>query len=83
VKHCAAVLFRPDPLRHLGHGAQIGLLFCGRERVSGLPRGEVALRAVATTSSSLRHCSSSVSRLPAGVDAKPHWGLRARFSIGT
>src|SRR5262249_40077585 len=41
------------------------------------------LRAVSTTSSILRHCSSSVSRLPAAVDAKPHCGLRARFSIGT
>src|SRR5207248_1386502 len=36
-----------------------------------------------STSSSFRHCSSSVSRLPAAVDAKPHCGLRARFSIGT
>ena len=30
------------------------------------------LYAVSTTSSSLRHCSSSVSKLPAAVDAKPH-----------
>src|SRR5215510_10250161 len=41
------------------------------------------LLAVSTTNLSLRHCSSSVSRLPSIVEAKPHWGLRARFSSGT
>src|ERR1700723_4034215 len=40
------------------------------------------LRAVLVTSSSLRHCSSEVSRLPAATDAKPHWVLSARFSRG-
>ena len=42
-----------------------------------------ALRAVSTTNSSFRHCSSSVRRLPAAVEANPHWGLRDRFSVGT
>jgi hypothetical protein len=32
------------------------------------------MRAVPTTSSSLRRWSSIVSRLPAAVEAKPHWG---------
>ena len=40
-------------------------------------------RATSATSSSLRHWSSSVSRLPAAVDAKPHCGLRASRSTGT
>src|SRR5262244_4263514 len=41
------------------------------------------LLAVSTTILSLRHCSSSVRRLPSIVEANPHWGLRARFSRGT
>ena len=35
-------------------------------------------RAVSTTNSILRHCCSSVRRLPAAVDANPHCGLNAR-----
>src|ERR1700735_2908354 len=38
--------------------------------------------AVSTTSLSLAHCSSSVSKFPSMVDANPHCGLSARFSIG-
>jgi hypothetical protein len=41
------------------------------------------LRAVDATSSSLRHCSSIVSRLPAATEANPHCVLMARFSSGT
>src|SRR5215471_7713440 len=41
------------------------------------------LRAVSTTNRNLAHWSSSVSRFPSAVDAKPHCGLRARFSRGT
>jgi hypothetical protein len=40
-------------------------------------------RAVSTTSSSFRFCSSHVSRFPNMVEANPHWGAMARFSSGT
>jgi len=40
------------------------------------------LRATEATSSSLRHCSSIVSRLPAATEANPHCVLMARFSSG-
>ena len=40
-------------------------------------------RATSTTSCILRHCSSSLRRLPSKVDANPHCGLRARLSRGT
>lgn len=40
-------------------------------------------RAVSATSLSLAHCRSSVIRLPSAVEAKPHCGLSARFSMGT
>ena len=41
------------------------------------------LRAVSTTNSNLRHCWSSVSRLPSSLLANPHCGLSASCSIGT
>lgn len=75
--------------RHFRPVAATTCLWPGLGSVRNLSRIPLAsrypqtLRAVATTSSSLRHCSSSVSRLPAAVEAKPHWGLRARCSIGT
>ena len=40
------------------------------------------LRAVSSMTSSLRHCSSSVRRLPAIPEAKPHCGLSASWSSG-
>src|SRR5699024_671759 len=39
--------------------------------------------AIFTTCPSFFHCSSSVSRFPSSVEAKPHWGLRASWSSGT
>src|ERR1700730_16125084 len=42
-----------------------------------------ARRGVSATSFSLAHCRSSVTRFPSAVEAKPHCGLRARFSRGT
>lgn len=38
--------------------------------------------AVSSITSSLRNCSSSVSRLPRRLEAKPHCGLIANFSRG-
>src|SRR5690606_16266941 len=59
----------------------------GETRPPG-PYGEAraqpqARSAVETTSSSLRRWSSTVSRLPSAVDAKPHCGLIARYSGST
>ena len=48
-----------------------------------LPAVPHTCRAVLATSSSLRHWSSMVRRLPAAIDAKPHCGLSARCSSGT
>src|SRR5262245_22360441 len=39
--------------------------------------------AVSATNSSFRRCSSYEIRLPGTLDAKPHWGLSARFAKGT
>lgn len=47
----------------------------GQQSVAGYDQNR---RAVSTTSSSLRHWSSSVTRLPFSVEAKPHCGDRAR-----
>ena len=49
------------------------------ERIHAQPQTS---RAVSTTSSSLRHCSSSASALPSSVEAKPHCGLRHSCSSG-
>ena len=38
--------------------------------------------AVSTTKSSLCRCSYHVRKLPGAVEAKPHWGLIARYSSG-
>ncbi len=56
--------------------------------LTDLPRGgegdyRHTSRAVSTTSRSFAHWSSSSIRLPSMVEAKPHWGLSARFSRGT
>src|SRR5262249_34561598 len=50
---------------------------------AGEPAQDQTSRAVSTTSSSLRHCSSCDSALPWCVLEKPHCGERHRSSRGT
>src|SRR5262245_21366164 len=82
-RRIALCLQRTSPQLHTTPRLSPRATSCWSRLWLALTHGPQTLRAVSTTSSSLRHCSSSVSRLPTAVDAKPHWGLRARFSIGT